>query len=60
MEERAQLLNNLYTIRQGLTFIYEKEIALTKLENSKRKAELIQEELADSFVMEQNLYRKDC
>ncbi|HEM3642356.1 TPA: hypothetical protein U1C36_001499 [Streptococcus suis] len=49
MEERAQLLNNLYTIRQGLTFIYEKEIALTKLENAKRKAELIQEELADSF-----------
>lgn len=49
MDNKVQLLNNLYTIRQGLIFIYEKEIALIDLENARRKAVLIQEELADSF-----------
>ncbi|WP_049481865.1 hypothetical protein [Streptococcus constellatus] len=49
MDDKTQLLNNLYIIRQGLTYIYEKGIALNNLENASRKAILIQEELADSF-----------
>lgn len=49
MDNRTQLLNNLYMVRQGLTFIYEKEIELNDLENSRRKVILTQEELVDSF-----------
>lgn len=49
MDDKTQLLNNLYIIRQGLTYIYENGIALNNLENASRKAILIQEELADSF-----------
>lgn len=49
MDDRTQLLNNLYIVRQGLTYIYEKEIALNNLENARRKAVLIQEELVASF-----------
>ena len=49
MDSRTQLLNNLYTVHQGLIFIYEKQISLTELENAKRKAILIQEELVKSF-----------
>lgn len=49
MDNRTQLLNNLYIVRQGLTFIYEKEIELNDLENSRRKVILTQEELVDSF-----------
>ncbi|HEM3612944.1 TPA: hypothetical protein U1D13_002143 [Streptococcus suis] len=49
MNDRTQLLDNLFTIRQGLIYIYEKEIALNNLENARRKAVLIQEELVGSF-----------
>lgn len=48
MNDRTQLLDNLFTIRQGLIYIYEKEIALNNLENARRKAVLIQEELVGS------------
>ena len=49
MENKEELLTNLYTVRQGLIFIYEKQISLIELENAKRKAILIQEELVNSF-----------
>ncbi|HFI0695171.1 TPA: hypothetical protein ACGO4F_001258 [Streptococcus suis] len=48
-DQRTQLLDNLYKIRQGLIYIYEKEIALNHLENARRKAVLIQATLVGSF-----------
>lgn len=49
METKEELLTKLYTVRQGLIFIYEKQLSLTELENAKRKAVLIQKELVNSF-----------
>lgn len=49
MKQREELLERLFTMQQGLEFIYQKSIQLTDLENARRKAVLIQEELVDSF-----------
>lgn len=46
---REQLLEQLYTVRQGLSFIYDKELLKTELENARRKAVLTQKELTASF-----------